>query len=105
MLFHRNKIDPDTVLLSRVINLINNKETKPNERKILLYVKHQCEHHVYYPNIVFHLKLVLTPMAMKSELSNAMGKLYCDIIAGNVANSGIFRTGVGMGSVYGSFFK
>lgn len=57
------------------------------------------------PNIIYHLKDILTPLAIGEKLSPGMGKLYCDIVAGNIGKLGSLRTGIGMGTTYGGFFR
>ncbi|GAA2865122.1 bacteriocin immunity protein [Lactobacillus intestinalis] len=100
----QNKSHPEIALLNRVTDLLMDNDTKNNEREILLYAKHQLEHHVYLPNLIWHLKNILTPLAIGSKLSPGMGKLYCDIVAGNIGKPGDLRSGIGMGAIYGGFF-
>lgn len=100
----QNKSHPEIALLNRVTDLLMDNDTKNNEREILLYAKHQLEHHVYLPNLIWHLKNILTPLAIGSKLSPGMGKLYCDIVAGNIGKLGDLRSGIGMGAIYGGFF-
>lgn len=81
---NKNKFDPEIALLNQVTDLLMDEKVKQNEREILLYAKHQLEHHVNMPNIIYHLKNILTPLAIGGKLSPEMGKLYCDIVAGKV---------------------
>lgn len=92
-------------LLNRITDLLMDENTTPRERQILLEAKGRLEKRVIFSNIIWHLKVELTPWAMKSELSKGVGKLYCDIVAGNIGSSGTFRTGIGTGSVWGGFFR
>lgn len=102
---YAKKEDPEIALLNRVTDLLMDESTKPRERQILLEAKRRLEKRVILSNIIWHLKAELTPWAMTSKLSKGVGKLYCDIIAGNIGSSGTFRTGIGIGAVYGGFFK
>lgn len=61
----QNKSHPEIALLNRVTDLLMDNDTKNNEREILLYAKHQLEHHVYLPNLIWHLKNILTPLAIE----------------------------------------
>ena len=102
MTLSQNKVE--VAMLNRVTDLLLDEHTKDNEREILLYDKHQLEYHVYLPNLIWHLKNILTPLAIGSKLSPGMGKLYCDIVAGNIGKPGDLRSGIGMGAIYGGFF-
>lgn len=102
MTLSQNKVE--VAMLNRVTDLLVDEHTKNNEREILLYAKHQLEHHVYLPNLIWHLKNILTPLAIGSKLSPGMGKLYCDIVAGNIGKPGDLRSGIGIGAIYGGFF-
>lgn len=42
----KNKFDPEVALLNQVTDLLMDERVKQNEREILLYAKHQLEHHV-----------------------------------------------------------
>lgn len=101
----KKKEDPEIELLNRVTDLLMDENTTPRERQILLEAKRRLEKRVMLSNIVWHLKTELTPWAMKSQLSKGVGKLYCDIVAGNIGSSGTFRTGIGIGAIYGGFFR
>lgn len=103
-MINKSKLDPEIALLNRVTDLLMDERVKQNEREILLYAKHQLEHRVNMPNIIYHLKNILTPLAIGEKLSPGMGKLYCDIVAGNIGKPGSLRTGIGMGTTYGRFF-
>lgn len=52
-----SKDEPEIAMLNRVTDLLVDEHTKNNEREILLYAKHQLEHHVYLPNLIWHLKI------------------------------------------------
>ena len=96
----QNKSHPEIALLNRVTDLLMDNDTKNNEREILLYAKHQLEHHVYLPNLIWHLKNILTPLAIGSKLSPGMGKLYCDIVAGNIGKPGDLRSVIGLSIIH-----
>lgn len=99
------KVDPEIEILNRVTDLLMDENTKPNEREILLNIKPRLEKRVNLPNIVFHLKNELTPLAMQSKLSKGMGKFYCDLVAGNFGNTDSIRTGIGVAMNFGGFFS
>ena len=101
----KNKFNPEVALLNQVTDLLMDERVKQNEREILLNTKHQMEHHVNMPNIIYHLKNILAPLAIGEKLSPGMGKLYCDIVAGNIGKPGSLRTGIGMGTHMVNFLE
>lgn len=60
-------------LLNRITDLLMDENTTPKERQILLEAKGRLEKRVTFSNIIWHLKVELTPWAMKSELSKGVG--------------------------------
>lgn len=50
MTLSQNKVE--VAMFNRVTDLLWDEHTKNNEREILLYAKHQLEHHVYLLNLI-----------------------------------------------------
>ncbi len=73
----KNKFDPEVALLNQVTDLLMDERVKQNEREILLYAKHQLEHHVNMPNIIYHLKNILTPCVLWLNLMHMLS-IYDD---------------------------
>lgn len=80
MFGRKKRIAQEKEILTEINTLLEDKAIKPKERKVLAAAKKRLEKDEYFPRVAADISSELRPLALKSELSKNVGKLYLKLI-------------------------